>query len=190
MLLILASSSPFRKKILSKLGLEFSAQAPNIDESQKPNEPPEQLVWRLAEQKALEVEKTQQGLIIASDQIMLLDGEILGKPKTHKNALKQLQKSSGKRVDFLTSLALLNTKTAKMQIIIEPFSVIFKTLNLAQIENYLQTDKPYNCAGGFKSEGLGVALLKGFEGNDPNALIGLPLIQLIKMLENEGINVL
>lgn len=190
MSLILASSSPFRKQLLAKLGLEFSVQVPNIDESQQAGESPKQLVHRLAQQKALAVAKTHQGLIIASDQVAVLNEKILGKPHTHENAVMQLQQSSGKSVTFLTSLALLNTNTNNMQTIVEPFTVVFKTLNTQQINNYLKKEQPYNCAGSFKSEGLGISLFARLEGNDPNALIGLPLIELITMLANESIDVL
>jgi len=194
--LILASSSPFRKKLLTKLGLEFSTHAPDIDESRKDSETPEQLVYRLAEEKANKVAKTQSGLIIASDQVatlgsgMQVDDEILSKPHTHENAIKQLQQSSGNTVTFVTSLTLLNTDTDNMQTIVETFKVIFKVLNDKQIDNYLKKEQPYNCAGSFKSEALGISLFERLEGNDPNTLIGLPLIQLIKMLENEGVDIL
>lgn len=190
MSLILASSSPFRKEILTKLGLAFAVCPAHIDESQKSNETPQQLVYRLAEAKARKVAKSKNGLIIASDQIAVLNGQVLHKPHNHKNAFEQLQQSSANTVIFLTSLALLNTNTDTIQIIVEPFKVIFKALTAAQIENYLQTEKPYNCAGSFKSEALGIALFERLEGNDPNSLIGLPLIQLVKMLKNEGIDVL
>jgi len=194
--LILASSSPFRKELLTKLGLEFSIQTPDINESRIDGETPEQLVYRLAEEKAHEVAKTQSGLIIASDQVATLgsgaqaDDEILTKPHTHENAIKQLQQSSGNTVTFVTSLSLLNTNSGNIQTIVEPFKVVFKTLSTQQIDNYLKKEQPYNCAGSFKSEALGISLFERLEGNDPNTLIGLPLIQLIKMLENEGVDIL
>lgn len=190
MSLILASSSPFRKALLSKLGLKFSTIAPNINELPQAHEKPEQLVYRLAIDKAYAVAKTQTGLIIASDQVAVLEGQILTKPKTHANAVKQLQQSSGKTVDFLTSLALLDTNTNNIQTVVEPFKVVFKPLENQQIQYYLTQEKPYNCAGGFKSEGLGISLFERLEGNDPNTLIGLPLIQLVKMLQNVGVDVL
>jgi MAF protein len=194
--LILASSSPFRKELLAKLGLEFSTVAPDIDESRKNGETPEQLVYRLAEEKAVEVAKTQSGLIIASDQVATLgsgtqvNDEILTKPQSHENAIKQLQQSSGNTVTFVTSLTLLNTNTNNSQTIVETFKVIFKVLNDKQIDRYLKKEQPYNCAGSFKSEALGISLFERLEGNDPNTLIGLPLIQLVKMLENEGVDIL
>lgn len=196
MSLILASSSPFRKELLSKLGLEFSTHTPDIDESRVDSETPEQLVYRLSQEKAAEVAKTQSGLIIASDQVATLgsgtqtDDKILSKPHTHENATKQLQQSSGNTVTFVTSLTLLNTNSGNIQTIVEPFKVVFKTLTAKQIDNYLKKEQPYNCAGSFKSEALGISLFERLEGNDPNTLIGLPLIQLIKMLENEGVDIL
>jgi septum formation protein len=194
--LILASSSPFRKELLSKLGLEFSTHAPDIDESRHDGETPEQLVYRLSQEKAAEVAKTQSGLIIASDQVATLgsgtktDDKILSKPHTHENATNQLQQSSGNTVTFVTSLTLLNTNSGNIQTVVETFKVIFRTLTAKQIDNYLKKEQPYNCAGSFKSEALGISLFERLEGDDPNTLIGLPLIQLIKMLENEGVDIL
>ncbi|ALE52380.1 septum formation inhibitor Maf [Candidatus Thioglobus autotrophicus] len=196
MALILASSSPFRQTLLNKLGLEFSVVSPNVDESRKPEETPEQLVYRLAQDKAREVAKSHDGLIIASDQVATLPGalatdeKILGKPHTHENAIKQLSSCSGNIVTFRTSLCLLNTNSGNIQTLVENFKVVFKDLSSAQIDNYLKKEQPYNCAGSFKSEGLGIGLFSRLEGNDPNTLIGLPLIQLIKFLENEGIDIL
>ncbi len=188
--LILASSSPFREQLLAKLGLKFSIYIPDIDESRRAGETPEQLVYRLAEEKARKVGKTQSGLIIASDQVAVLKGEVLTKPNSAQNAFRQLEQSSGNTLTFLTSLTLLNTNTDNIQTVIEPFKVVFKTLSSQQINHYLYKEQPYHCAGSFKSEGLGIALLERLEGDDPNALIGLPLIQLIKMLENEDIDIL
>lgn len=194
--LILASSSPFRKEVLSKLGMDFDTVSPDIDESKKDNETPVQLVHRLSQEKALEVAKTHNGLIIASDQVATLadgnskDDEILTKAHTHENAIKQLTQSSGKTVTFLTSLSLLNTDTNNIQTIVETFKVVFRDLTPKQIDNYLRKETPYNCAGSFKSEAFGISLFERMIGDDPNSLIGLPLIQLIKMLENEGVDIL
>ena len=188
--LILASSSPFRKELLNKLGLDFDVVSPDIDESRKVNETPEQLVFRLAQEKAFEVAKTRSGFIIASDQVATLGDKILTKPHSHENAVKQLEKSSGNTVTFLTSLALLDTHTDTIDTVVEKSKILFKVLSAKQIEYYLQKEKPYNCAGSFKSEALGISLVECIEDNDPNTLIGLPLIQLIKMLENQGIDVL
>jgi MAF protein len=190
MLFILASSSPFRKELLHKLDLDFDIVSPDIDESRKAHETPEQLVLRLAQEKAFEVAKTRSGLIIASDQVATLGDEILTKPHSHENAVKQLEKSSGNTVTLLTSLSLLNTNSDTIDTIVEKSKVVFKVLSAKKIENYLQKEKPYNCAGSFKSEALGISLFERIEGNDPNALIGLPLIQLIKMLEKQGVDVL
>ncbi|WP_190600361.1 Maf family protein [Candidatus Vesicomyidisocius sp. SY067_SCS001] len=194
--LILASNSPFRKTLLAKLGLAFDIHPPKIDESRKKGETPEKLVYRLAQEKAREIGKTHSGLIIASDQVATInngfntDDNILTKPKNHEEAIKQLQQNSCNTVNFLTSLSLLNTKTDNIQTKVEIFKVIFKKLNIDQINHYLKKETPYNCAGSFKSESLGIGLFKCMIGNDPNSLIGLPLIQLITMLENEGIDIL
>jgi MAF protein len=189
--LILGSSSPFRAELLSKLGLPFISVSPNIDEKKLDNETAEQLVLRLAEQKALAIAKQHKAaLIIGSDQVALLNEDILGKPGDHENAVKQLTASSGNTVQFLTGLALYNSATDHMQSIVEPFNVTFNHLSSAQIEFYLQQEKPYQCAGSFKSEGFGISLFSKLNGDDPNSLIGLPLIQLIKLLAAEGIDVL
>jgi len=194
--LILASSSPFRKAILEKLGISFITVSPNIDETRKKPETPYNLVYRLAEEKAKEVAKTHSGLIIASDQVATLDSgneegdEILNKPLTHQNAFAQLQKSSGRTVTFLTSIALLNTETGILQNHVEFSRVFFKSLSDSHILSYLEKEDVLNCAGSFKSEGLGVSLFNRTEGNDPNALIGLPTIQLSKMLDKENVHIL
>ena len=196
MSLILASSSPFRKAILEKLGVSFITVSPNIDETRKTPETPYDLVYRLAEEKAKEVAKTHSGLIIASDQTATLesgneeDDEILNKPLTHQNAFAQLKKSSGRTVTFLTSIALLNTETGILQNHVEFSRVFFKSLSDSHILSYLEKEDVLNCAGSFKSEGLGVSLFNRTEGNDPNALIGLPTIQLIKMLAKENVHIL
>ncbi|MBT3043679.1 MAG: septum formation inhibitor Maf [Candidatus Thiodiazotropha sp. (ex Codakia orbicularis)] len=189
--LILASSSPFRRELLSRLGVEFSSMSPDIDEGILRDEPPERLVTRLAESKAREVAKDHKGaLVIGSDQVAVVDGAIMGKPGGHQQAVEQLLSVSGKRVSFLTGLCLLNSETGHVQLCCEPFHVIFRVLQKSEIENYLLKEKPYNCAGSFKSEGLGISLFERLEGEDPNALIGLPLIRLIAMLRNEGLDVL
>ena len=196
MSLILASSSPFRKAILERLGVSFITVSPNIDETRKTPETPYDLVYRLAEEKAKEVAKTHSGLIIASDQVATLNSgndeedEILNKPLTHQNAFAQLKKSSGRTVKFLTSIALLNTETGILQNHVEFSRVFFKSLSDSHILSYLEKEDVLNCAGSFKSEGLGVSLFNRTEGNDPNALIGLPTIQLIKMLAKENVHIL
>ena len=189
--LILASSSPFRRQILDKLQIDYTCISPDIDESKLDKETPEQLVKRLAENKALKVaDEVSQGLIIGSDQVAVLDDEVLGKPHTHENAVLQLKKLSGNTVTFLTGLALHNSKTGNTKPELVPFKVVFRDLTDEMIENYLRAEAPYNCAGSFKSEALGIVLFDKLEGEDPNTLIGLPLIRLVRMLENEGFNVL
>lgn len=189
--LILASSSPFRRQILDKLQLEYSCISPDIDESANENEKPEDLVARLAVEKAQKIAETVNDcLIIGSDQVAVLGNEILGKPHTHENAVAQLKKLSGHRVTFLTGLALINAKTGNIQSETVPFYVEFRDLSDEVIENYLRAETPYNCAGSFKSEALGIVLFDKLEGEDPNTLMGLPLIRLVRLLENEGFNVL
>lgn len=189
--LILASSSPYRKELLHRLGLPFNAIPPQADETPLPGESPESLVARLAGAKAHAIAlQHTDALIIGSDQVAVLDGETLGKPGNHDNAVKQLANASGKRVEFLTGLCLLNSATRRMQVDVIPFAVVFRVLSAAQIENYLRHEQPYNCAGSFKSEGLGIALFDKLEGEDPTALIGLPLISLVRMLEHEGVRVI
>lgn len=189
--LILGSSSPFRAEILAKLGLPFIKVSPDIDETSLAGEKPEQLVQRLSEQKAYKIaENHPDALIIGSDQVAVLEGQVLGKPGNHDNAMKQLLAASGKTVTFLTGLALLNSQTKRIQSVVETFKVGFKTLTESQIDFYLHQEQPYQCAGSFKSEGFGISLFSRLNGNDPNSLIGLPLIRLISLLEYEGVDVL
>ena len=189
--LVLASTSPYRKALLERLQLDFVCDAPDTDETVQAGESVTDMVVRLAQHKAEAVaSKYPQALIIGSDQSAVLDGKILTKSGNFENAVKQLQQASGKRVVFQTGLCLLNTATGNRQTACVPYTVVFKPLSQAMIENYLKKEEPYNCAGSFKSEGLGIALFEKFEGEDPNALIGLPLIKLITMLENEGFSVL
>ncbi len=196
MSLILASSSPFRKAILERLRIDFQTTSPDINESRKNGETPFNLVNRLSKEKALEAAKSHSGLIIASDQVATLgngnneEDEIFTKPGSHENAFLQLKKSSGKTITFLTGLALLNTETLKIQTHVELFKVTFKQLSDNQILSYLNKEDVLNCAGSFKSEGLGIALFSNMEGSDPNSLIGLPTIQLIKMLAKENVHTL
>ncbi|MCR8921950.1 Maf family nucleotide pyrophosphatase [Dasania sp. GY-MA-18] len=186
--LILASSSPYRKQLLQRLALSFSCISPDIDETPYPQENAQQLVLRLAQQKAQAIANGgHQGLIIASDQVATLNGNILGKPGNHANACRQLQQCSGQAATFYTSLHLLNSQSAESQQCVETYTVYFRELNAAQIERYLIKEQPYQCAGSFKMEGLGICLFEKLQGDDPNSLIGLPLIQLISMLANEGI---
>ncbi|MCU7853469.1 MAG: Maf family nucleotide pyrophosphatase [Candidatus Thiodiazotropha sp. (ex Monitilora ramsayi)] len=189
--LILASSSPFRRELLSRLGMEFSSVSPAVDESALVDENAEMLVSRLAESKAKAVaESHPNALIIGSDQVATIEGQILGKPGNHEKAVEQLMQASGKRVSFLTGLCLHHSTTGNTQLWCEPFHVEFRELTRDEIEHYLHLEKPYNCAGSFKSEGLGICLFQRMEGDDPSSLIGLPLIRLVNMLRNEGVDVL
>jgi len=189
--LILASSSRYRKELLSRLGINFNTQSPNIDESTQQNETPSELVLRLAEAKARAlVTNHPDALIIGSDQIATIDKHILTKPGNHENAVKQLTSSSGKQVIFLTGLCLFNSKSNVTQLDVITYSVTFRTLTDEQIDRYLKREQPYDCAGSFKSEGLGISLFEKMQGDDPSALMGLPLIRLITMLETEGVTVL
>ena len=188
--LILASTSPFRQQILRKLNREFAIHAPDVDETPVDNETPQELVLRLSEAKARAVaHHYPDALIIGSDQIAVLENQILGKPHNHENARQQLMEAAGKKLTFYTGLCLFNSKTAHTQLRCVPYHVYFRNLNAEQIERYLLAEKPYNCAGSFKSEGLGISLFEKLEGEDPNTLIGLPLIELIRLLANEGVEI-
>ncbi len=189
--IILGSSSIYRSELLAKLKLPFSTASPNIDESALIGESPAQLVLRLAENKARKVAETNlSALVIGSDQVAVLEGEILGKPGTAENAVKQLLAASGKTVTFLTGLALYNAANQQMQSILEPFEVSFRNLSESQIRRYVDLEQPFDCAGSFKSEGLGISLFSELRGSDPNSLIGLPLIRLVDMLAAQGVSVL
>jgi septum formation protein len=185
--LILASTSPFRRDLLKRLGLPFETVAPEVDETALPDESPPALVQRLAQLKASAVGASHRGLIIGSDQVASTGSDILGKPGNHAGAVEQLALLSGKRVTFYTGLALLNSHSGEIQTGQVPYHVRFRKLPVAQIERYLHVEQPYNCAGSFKSEGLGITLFESMEGEDPTALIGLPLILLTSMLANAGI---
>ena len=187
--LVLASTSPFRRALLERLGLPFTTAAPEVDETRRPEEPPQVLVLRLAESKARAVAPVHPGaLIIGSDQVACIDGQVIGKPGGRDAAIAQLQRASGKTLMFHTGLCLLNSATGRAQTLVEPFQVHFRPLTLERINGYLDREQPYNCAGSFKSEGLGIALFERLEGEDPSALIGLPLIRLVTLLESEGLD--
>ncbi|MFP5348516.1 MAG: Maf family protein [Gammaproteobacteria bacterium] len=191
MRLVLASSSPYRRELLSRLKLPFETIVPDIDEASRPDETPQALVERLAVAKARAVAaRTPDALVIGSDQVAVYDGAIVGKPHTHENAVRQLRSAAGKTVMLYTGLALVNAATGRVQSEVVPFGVTFRPLTEAQIENYLRKEQPYGCAGSVRSEGLGIALLERFDGDDPNTLIGLPLIRLVRMLEREGVALL
>lgn len=189
--LILASSSPFRRELLSRLMFPFDVVVPDVDETPRQHESPQALVERLAIAKAQIVATKHPGaLVIGSDQVAVHNGEIVGKPHTHERAVQQLRTASGRTVMLYTGLALVNSSSGRVQSEVVPYGVTFRTLTDRQIENYLHKEQPYHCAGSVKSEGLGVALLERFEGEDPATLIGLPLIRLIRMLENEGLPII
>ncbi len=191
MKLVLASTSPFRKTLLERLLLNFTTDSPDINETPLQNEAVEEMVIRLACAKAQAIsERHPESLIIGSDQSAVLNDEKLSKPGNFENAFKQLTRASGQKITFQTGLCLLNSTTGNIQSICVPYTVVFKTLTPSMIENYLHKEQPYNCAGSFKSEALGIALFERFEGSDPNSLIGLPLITLVNFLENEGISIL
>ena len=185
--LVLASTSPFRRELLQRLGIPFTTAAPAVDELPLPGETPAHLVQRLSESKARAVGKTHAGLIIGSDQVATTGKEILGKPGSHERAVQQLQQLAGKTVTFHTGLCLLDTTKDTAQVDVVPFSVEFRQLDTTQIERYLRREQPYNCAGSFKSEALGITLFTRMRGDDPTALIGLPLIRLTDMLAAAGI---
>jgi MAF protein len=186
---VLASTSPFRRMLLEKLGIPFISAAPEVDETPVPGESARQLVTRLAQAKAQALaERYPEHLIIGSDQVCVLDGEIAGKPHTTERAVAQLKQASGHIVTFYTGLALYNSANGQLQIECEPFDVHFRHLTEAEIQRYVEREQPLNCAGSFKSEGLGIALFEKLDGRDPNTLVGLPLIALCRMLINEGCN--
>lgn len=189
--LVLASSSPYRKALLERLGLSFQTLSPQLDETAADNESAQQLVARLAEAKARAVASTfPTALIIGSDQVAVLNEKILGKPGDYANAKRQLQEASGRRVTFHTGLCVYNAAQDRAQVDVVPYSVLFRNLSDAEIDCYLQKEQPYDCAGSFKSEGLGIALFESMQGDDPNALIGLPLISLCSMLADNGLHIL
>ncbi|PJY97612.1 Maf family protein [Pseudomonas donghuensis] len=187
--LLLASSSPYRRELLERLRLPFSCAAPDIDEQRLPEEPALDLVKRLAREKALALADSHPGhLIIGSDQVAVLGEQILGKPHTFERACEQLLAASGNHVSFLTGLALLNSTTGHCQVDCVPFTVNMRELDLKRIERYLRAEQPYDCAGSFKAEGLGVSLFQSTHGVDTTSLIGLPLIRLVDMLLAEGVS--
>ncbi len=189
--LILASSSVFRRELLQRLQLPFRAIAPEVDEQPLAHELPQALVERLAVAKASAVARLHPAaLVIGSDQVAVQNGRIVGKPADHEAAVRQLREASGRRVVLHTGLAVIDAASGRTQSEVVPFATVFRQLSDEDIECYLRKDRPYNCAGSLRSEGLGIALLERFEGDDPTALIGLPLIALRRMLENEEVRIL
>ncbi len=189
--LVLASRSSYRKALLEKLHLSFICADPDINEASKEDESPIKLARRLAEEKATALAPDfPQHLIIAADQVAILEHAQLKKPGTASNAIQQLQISSGKSVTFYTSVCVLNSATTELKTALDICTVHFKKLSIEQIVNYIELEQPLDCAGSFKSEGLGIALFERIDGDDPNALIGLPLIKLISLLEAFNVPVL
>ena len=182
--LVLASSSRHRRALLDRLRLDYATCAPDIDERRHPDEAPADYVARLSREKAAAV------AALEALKAAVLDSRVLGKPGSHARAAEQLASCSGRRVDFLTGLTLLDAARGAAETAVVPFAVHFRALDAGQIERYLQREQPYDCAGSFKSEGLGIALFERLEGDDPTALIGLPLIRLVAMLEAAGATVL
>ena len=189
--LILGSTSTYRKELLSRLRLPFEVASPEVDETPRPDERPAELAQRLALAKAQAVALRYPGaVVIGSDQVADLHGEPLGKPGTHARAVAQLQRMRGQTVVFQTAVAVVCLETGFSQAALAPVSVVFRDLSDAEIENYLQAEQPYDCAGSAKSEGLGIALLDAIDSDDPTALVGLPLIRTARMLRAAGIDLL
>lgn len=188
--LLLASSSAYRRELLSRLRLPFDFAAPDIDETVRPSERPEHLVRRLAAAKASALQQDYPDhLIIGSDQVAVLGERIIGKSHGFERARQQLRDCSGRSVTFLTGLALLDSRDDSIQVDCVPFRVHFRELDDARIERYLNLEQPYDCAGSFKAEGLGISLFRSTEGEDVTSLIGLPLIRLVDMLLAKGVAV-
>jgi septum formation protein len=186
--LILGSTSAYRRELLTRLRIPFSVESPGVDESPLPNEHPAALAIRLALAKAQAVAQYHPDcVVIGSDQVADLDGQALGKPGNHERAVAQLRQMQGKTVVFQTAVAVVCLRTGFCQQALAPVKVTFRTLDDSEIENYLQLEKPYDCAGSAKSEGLGIALLDAIDSDDPTALVGLPLIRTSRMLRAAGI---
>lgn len=188
---VLGSTSRYRRELLSRLHLPFEVAAPEVDETPQAGESPRDLALRLALAKARAVAARHPGaVVIGSDQVADLSGEPLGKPGTHERAVQQLQRMRGQTVVFQTALAVVCIETGFEQVDLAPVEVKFRDLSDAEIENYLQIEKPYDCAGSAKSEGLGIALLESIDNDDPTALVGLPLIRTARMLRAAGVQLL
>jgi septum formation protein len=188
--LVLGSTSVYRRELLSRLRLEFSVAPPEVDETPNPGEAPAELARRLAAAKAQAVSRMHPAaVVIGSDQVADLDGEPLGKPGNHANAVAQLRKMSGRTVIFQTAVTVMCTQNGFAQHDLAPVRVRFRALELPEIEAYLRLEQPYDCAGSARSEGLGIALLESIDSDDPTALVGLPLIRTCRMLRAAGLRV-
>ncbi len=184
--LILASGSPYRRELLGRLGLPFEVAAPEIDETPRPGEPAQQTVRRLASAKARAVAAQRpEAVVIGSDQLAVLDGEILGKPGSAERARAQLARASGREVAFLTAAAVAHGEA--LEEALETVTVRFRALDAETIARYVEADRPLDCAGAIRSEGLGAALLEAVESHDPAALVGLPLIRVAELLRRRGL---
>jgi septum formation protein len=187
--LILASTSRYRRELLERLRLPFDVVSPQVDETPLPREAPAELAMRLAQAKAQAVAAQHpQAVVIGSDQVAELDGQPLGKPGTHERAVQQLQRMRGRRVQFHTAVAVLRADTGFAQARLCSVGVGFRDLRDDEIEHYLRTEQPYDCAGSAKCETLGIALLNAIDSDDPTALVGLPLIRTCEMLRQAGID--
>ncbi len=186
--LILGSTSPYRRELLSRLRLPFETASPNVDETPTPGEAPRELALRLALAKAQEVAKRHpDAIVIGSDQVADLNGHPLGKPGTHERAVAQLQQMRNQTVIFQTAVAVVCQTSGFAQTELAAIEVRFRDLSDAEIERYLRAEQPYDCAGSAKSEGLGIALLDAIVSDDPTALIGLPLIRTCRLLRAAGV---
>lgn len=186
--LILASTSPYRRELLSRLGIPFDVAAPGTDETRHPGEDPKAMVARLAREKAAAVAtKTGIGLVIGSDQCAVLGGVVLGKPGSHDKAVSQIAAASGHSVRFLTAVCLHDAASGQVREALDETVVKFRKLTEAEIRRYVDREQPLDCAGSFKSEGLGITLFERIENRDPTALMGLPLIALAGLLRDAGL---
>ncbi len=189
--ILLASTSAYRQRLLARLGVDFAMVDPAVDETPHPGEAPAALVARLAEAKARSgAAGEHDALVIGADQVAVLDGDILGKPGDAQTNRRQLQRAAGRRVQFLTGLCLFATRARRVHVEVVPFAVQFRRLTSEQIAAYVEREQAFDCAGGFRCEGLGSALFEHLEGSDPSALVGLPLLRLTRMLASEGVDVL
>jgi septum formation protein len=189
--LILGSTSAYRRELLERLRIPFTIESPHVDETPHPGERPADLAVRLALAKAQAVAaRFPDQVVIGSDQVADLDGQPLGKPGTHERAVAQLRQMRGKTVIFQTAVAVVCQQSVFCQQSLAPVKVVFRDLTEAEIENYLQAEQPYDCAGSAKSEGLGIALLERIDNDDPTALVGLPLIRTSAMLRAAGVSLL
>ena len=189
--IVLASTSIYRSQLLSTLQIQFQTASPDVDETPIHGETARQTSVRLSQLKTKAVApQFPDALIIGSDQVALLGDQQLGKPMTHDNAVHQLRSMRGKTVGFFTAVSLFNALTGEMLTDLAETSVTFRDVSDDEIERYLRKEQPYHCAGSAKSEGLGIALIKRIQGDDPNALIGLPLIILIDMFKKQGVEIL